>query len=87
MVTSDYKTLKFGLEVLAIDNKIPIEHHEVLKNCETNEEGDVLMDVSNYNSESIEAIKAEIDLDIREKDENTLLIKGNFYSGPDVAPY
>ena len=78
MVTEDYKTLKSGLEGLAMKDKIPIEHDRVLKNCETNSDGDVEMDVSEYDRKHIESIKNEIDLIIVRKDEDTLLVKGDF---------
>lgn len=84
---NDYLELKFGLEILAIDDKIPIEHHEALTNCETNKDGDVVMDVSNYSEDSIEAIQEEIELNIEKLDKNNLLIKGDFGKGPDTAPY
>jgi len=52
------------LEKLSIDDRIPIEHYEALKNCETNEEGDVLMDVSGYREDAIRATVECIDLRI-----------------------
>jgi uncharacterized protein (DUF39 family) len=84
---NDYHKLKFGLEGLAIDDKIPIHNSEVLENCKTNEEDDVLMDVSDYNDNQISNIIEGLELKVERKDDNTLIIYGEFYSGPDVAPY
>ena len=87
MAKGDYTELKFGLENLAINDRIPIEHYEVLKNCRTNEEGDVLMDVSTYTEDAVQAIMEHIELEVIRQDEDTLLIEGDFGGDPDRAPY
>jgi hypothetical protein len=78
MVTRDYKTLKIGLEGLAIEDKIPIEHHEVPKNCESTLDRNIEMDVSDYEEEHIESIMEEIDLEMERKDNDTIIVKGDF---------
>lgn len=142
---SDYTTLKFGLEKLAIDGDIPIHNSRVLKNCmgnadnnivvdttdidssrlnsfidksgfdvtrinkntillesdnsnisvvdndflrgSINDDNNVVMDVSDYSSKSIQAIINNIDLKIYNFNENTLIIEGDFGLGPDISPY
>jgi hypothetical protein len=76
---SDYITLKYGLEGLALDDKIPIKHSRVLKNSTANEDGDVVMDVSDYDEDAVQAIIDGIDLSITERPEtDELLIEGDF---------
>jgi hypothetical protein len=72
------------LEKLATDDRIPIEHYAALQNCETNEEGGVLMDVSDYREDAIRATVECIDLRIVRQGEGTLLIQGEFGDGPDT---
>lgn len=77
MVTEDYKELKMGLEYLIIKGKIPGDYRKVFKGHEINENGDFIMDTSNYSRENINNIKEEIDLEIVEEEDN-LVIKGDF---------
>lgn len=87
IISEDYIELKFGLESLAINDKIPIHHSKVLKNCTTDDKNNVIMDISEYSDDEISSIIEEIDLIIERKSDDELLIKGYFESGPDIAPY